>query len=63
MTVAPRDESYGKRCGCGHVVSDDWQCCGGGVYGPCEHENCYGVCVWVGSCSGGEGCLCGGDDE
>jgi hypothetical protein len=59
--VAP-EKSYGKRCGCGHTVSDDWLCVNGGLYGPCESEFCGGACVWVGTCRENESCLCGEDD-
>jgi hypothetical protein len=60
--MAP-EKVYGQKCGCGHVVSDDVQCSGGGIYGSCGHENCYGVCEWFGSCNEDENCLCSREEE
>lgn len=36
-------------CACGH--NGDWTACiNGFVYGPCEDENCGGVCETTGEC-------------
>jgi len=35
------------------------RCLDGEVYGPCGHENCYGICEWLGRCQ----CRCHGPAE
>jgi len=49
------------RCPCGHQICDDYRCIAGGIYGPCEHELCGGVCEYHGDCKG-DGCACKEDE-
>lgn len=35
---------------------DNERCLDGDVYGSCGHENCYGICEWMGNCP----CCCHG---
>lgn len=38
-----------RECDCGY--DGEWTaCCNGAVYGPCEDENCGGVCEYKGDC-------------
>ncbi|MFC1418541.1 hypothetical protein [Streptacidiphilus cavernicola] len=45
-----------EHCPCGHGHPDLYQCIGGWIYGPCDHEDCGGVCETVAECKGLPGC-------
>ena len=37
---------------CACDLDGDWQaCCDGAIYGPCEDDNCGGVCEYKGDCT------------
>lgn len=52
-----------EACPCGHRTGGDYACLNGLIYGPCGHENCYGVCDDThGVCKSLPGC-CDDEDE
>ena len=54
----PEDEEW---CPCGHGHPDLYRCIAGRVYGPCDDENCGGVCEWTGDCTSPD-CACNNDN-
>lgn len=62
VTPAAVDPDAPTRCPCGHPMGDYYLCINGVIYGPCDHENCGGVCEDAGTCAS-DGCACREDDE
>jgi hypothetical protein len=58
MTEPAHDDTLCAASNADDVMNrpEDERCLDGEVYGPCGHENCYGICDWQGQCR----CCCHG---
>jgi len=59
VTVVKWPEGW---CPCGHSINDDYRCIAGNIVGPCDDENCGGVCEYHGTCQADD-CACTEDED